>query len=298
MEPPAGHRQLDLFSDSAAAITANELIEALLRRSAPQAAACLGKLYATEPDYPGLSKLHALCQALQDWPFPAAGSKDIDDTARWLEEIVEPAARTVMPRYLRDYMQPFWLDLAETAVPTGYDPEHPRACAARLFLLGGEPARALEITTALDADLNLPAVLAWRTEALYRLRGADACRPALLRHALLAPADFPDLVARLDDPAISQRWNAFRSCGLWLDLPQQTVAEWFPVWHGLQHSDIALDDVPIPKPPGRAGQVLGAVVRLLELEREGMSPALIAERALLRDLDRDSFELYMELRGG
>jgi hypothetical protein len=298
LDLPSGHRQLDLFSDSSGTVTANELIDALLRRSAPQASACLGKLYAAEPDYPGLSKLHALCQALQDWPFPAVSPKDIDDSARWLEEIVEPAARTVMPRSLRQFMQPFWLDLADAAAAAGYDPEHPRACAAGLYLRAGEPARALEITTTLDDGLNLPEMLAWRTEALYRLRGADACRPALLRHALLAPADFADLLDRLNDDVYNRRWAAFRSCGLWLDLPQHAVAEWFPAWHGLVHSDIPLDDVLIPKPPSRAGQALDLVVRLLELEKQGMSPALIAERTRLRELDHDSFELYMELRGG
>ncbi|NJD08171.1 MAG: hypothetical protein FIA97_16990 [Methylococcaceae bacterium] len=298
MDQPPGQRQLDLFSDSAGIITANELIEALLHRSAPQAAASLGKLYAAEPDYPGLSKLHALCQALQDWPYPASSAKDIDDTARWLEEIVEPAARTVMPRSLREFMRPFWLDLAESPMAAAYDAEHPRACAAGLYLRADEPAKALEITAGLEDWLNLPEVLAWRIQALYRLRRADACRPALFRYALLAPASFPELLALLDDNVLNQRWSAFRSCGLWLDQPQQSVAEWFPVWHGLRHSDIPLDDVPIPKPLSRAGQALELVVRLLELEKEGLSPALLAERTQLRETDRDSFELYMELRGG
>ena len=297
MESPPGHRQLDLFCDSAAAITAGELIEALLRRSAPQASACLGRLDAQEPDYPGLSKLHALCQALQDWPYPAPTANEVDVTARWLEEIVEPAARTVMPRSLQRFMQPFWLDLAESAGAAGFDPEHPRACAAGLFLKAGEPARALEAAAALDESQLVPELLGWRIEALCRLRGADACRALLFRYALLAPNIFPELLARLDSEALQRRWSAFRSSGLLLDQPQQTIAEWFPAWHGLEYSDVALDDVAIPQPPGRAGRALETVVQLLELEKQGMSPALLAARAHLREIERDLFEHYMSLRG-
>ena len=125
MKNPFPPGQLDLFNDSVGTTLANDVVDALLSRDARLAGICLERLYRAVPAHPGFGRLSGLAEALRGWPCPAGDAGEIDDTRRWLEESIEPAARAVMPFGLGKFMRPFWSDLAEAASALAYDSAFP-----------------------------------------------------------------------------------------------------------------------------------------------------------------------------
>jgi len=96
--PAAVNIQLDLFLDSRAVILANEAIAALVARDVRLAAASLAMLRCEAPDYPHLSTLDALTEALLAWRQPASDAAAIVGAVRWLEQEVAPAATHALVR--------------------------------------------------------------------------------------------------------------------------------------------------------------------------------------------------------
>lgn len=289
-------QQLDLFIHSNTVILANDTIEALLRRDCVRAADCLRHLIAEEPDYRNLGALRTLCRTLQEWPFPATDRVEITEAVRRLETDVQAAADAVMHTEAKDFMAPFWRDLANAANHHAYDADFPQAFSAHLYLRCGDHSAAAKAAESVPNSNDNPDALYWLALAQYRVAGLDACLHSLVRLALLAPKRLSRIVAEINDPGLRRDWDAFQDECAWLDPADETADSWFPAWYLVEHSDTRLaPDMPSLKPttPQRA---YALVVRLIQLEKRGYSKALVAERRQLLDLAPELFALYMARR--
>jgi hypothetical protein len=290
--------QLDLFLHQGPVVFANDAVDALCRRDAPCAEECIQRLLVEEPAYRTLGALQTLCRALRTWPPPAANLAQIADVVARLETEVLPAAETAMGAKAQGFMGPFWRDLANAAVTHLYHADYPQSFCAGLYLRCGDCRAAADAAQSIAHWENNPDALYWLTLARYGLGGLAACRPALMRLALLAPGRLSAAVAEIRDPLLQQDWSAFQDDCAWLDPRDEQADAWFPAWYRLQHSaaDTALESVPLPPTPAAQAYIL--IGRLIGLERDGYSAELIAARQALQGQEPALFTLYMARREG
>lgn len=285
--------QLDLFADAGAILFANDAIAALLRRDAAQAEASLENLSREDPGYRTLPALRTLCRALREWPFPAATPADIAAALQKLETEVQPAADAALGRQAPDFLRPFRHALAEAAEPLPYDPDLPEAFSAALYLHCHDYPAALRAAESVPNPHGTPDVLHWLALAQHGLEGLEACRPALLRLALLAPERLPDTLDEIGNPVLRRDWKAFQAACGWLE-PDEATAAWFPAWYLLKHPGTppVTGGAGLPNTP--AAQALAAIERLNALEAQGHSAELVSARSRLKGLAPELFALYME----
>jgi hypothetical protein len=296
MTPRTSHPgQLDLFLHSGAVVFANDAIDALRKRDAARAADCLRRLFAEEPAYRTLGALQILCRAVQDWPFPAASPIEIADAVRRLETEVQPAADLVMREEARSFMRTFWCDLANAASHHPYEADYPQSFRSGLYLRCGDHWAASKAVESIPNRDENPDALYWFAVARYSIGGLEACRPSLLRLALLAPKRLPAAIGAIADPSLDRDWSAFQDACSWLDPQDETADAWFPAWYLLEHPDtrIALEAATLATTAVQAFVLIG---RLIELERRGHSAELILARSHLRELAPELFAIYMARR--
>jgi hypothetical protein len=287
--------QLDLFVHGGGTLLANAAIDALEQWDAVRAADCLHRLGATEPDYRSLRALWALCRA-EEWPPPSADAAQIAAAVARLELETEPAARSVMPKRATSFMRPFWRDLAEAARGQPYDARWPQSFGAALYLRCGADAAAAETANAIpDRDDN-PDALHWLAVARYRMAGTRVCLRSLMRLALLAPKRLPATLAEIGDTLLQRERVDFQDACLWVDADDENAGAWFPAWYLLAHPEFAMevDSIPLPETP--TARAFALLARLIELEKQGYSSALVTTRGQLRDLQAGLFALYMARR--
>lgn len=285
--------QLDLFADAGAILYANDCIAALLRHDASQAEACLENLGREDPGYRTLDALWILCRTLREWPRPASTLADITATVHRLETEVQPAADVVLGAKNPDFLRPFWRDLAAAAEAFPYDPDLPEAFGAALYLRCQDPVAALRAAEAIPNRDGTPDALHWLALAHHGLEGLEACRPPLLRLALLAPERLPETLDQIGNPVLRRDWKAFQAaCGR-LE-PDEATAAWFPAWYLLEHPGTPPVSGTAPLPDTPAAQALAIIERLNALENQGHSAELVGARSRLRDLAPELFGLYME----
>lgn len=289
--------QLDLFVDSGMTLFANDAVDALLRRDPQGAEDSLRNLEAEAPGYGTLGPLRTLCRALREWPWPASNPVEVAAAALRLETEVEPAAVAVLGGKLMDFMDPFWRELARGAEPHGYDPALPQAFSAGLYLRGHDLGAAVKAAESIPSHEGNPDALHWLALARHGMEGLEACRPSLLKLALLAPERLAPLLTELGDPVLQKDWKAFLADFGGLDGGEGTTA-WFPAWYVLVHPAIPVlsDSAALPMTP--AAQGLAVMERLNALEGLGPGPELVAARSRLRDLAPELFALYMERHEG
>ena len=289
--------QLDLFLDSRTVILANEVIGSLLARDAARAAACRDRLREQEPGYHALAELDTLSRALAEWPFPMSTSAEIAAAVRHLETEVQPAARGTLGENAAEFMLPFWRSLAQAARAHPYDAASPESHCAALHLRSGDARAALAAAVSIPAWRTLADALHWIAVARYRLEGPDACRAPLFLLAWRAPDRLPRTIVELHDALLENDWRAFDLACDWLDADDAGRAAWFPAWSLLENPALQFDaQTTANAAPTPAAQAFFCVERLLDLEKRGYSPALVAARARLREIDPDLFAFYMARR--
>ena len=289
--------QLDLFLHSRAVVLANEVIEALLARDAVRAAEGLDSLLAEQPGHCGRKALETLCAVLREWPFLPGGPAGIAAAIRRLEADAHPAARAAMGEKAADFMRPLWRELARDACAHAYDPAFAQSYSAPLYLRCGDAEAALAAAQAIaHHDDNVDA-LHWLAVARHRIDGLDASRTPIMRLALIGPERLPTVLSEIDDPLLSRDWHAFHGACHWLDPQDEATAAWFPAWHLVEYPGIRIDlGASAALPATRAAQAFVELARLLGLEKQGYSSALVSARRRLRELDSDLFDLYMARR--
>lgn len=284
--------QLDLFLHCDATVCANDAIAALLQGDARQAGEQLRRLESEVPGYQLLGGMQTLCRALREWPWPMANPAEVAAAVRRLETEVEAAADAVLEAKAPDFMHPFWHDLAVAAEPHPYDPALPIAFSAGLHLRCHEFSEAAATAEAIpNRDAN-PDALYWLTLARYGMAGLEACRPSLLRLALVAPDRLAATLDEVGDAILQRDWKAFLETLGWLD--DGEAAAWFPAWYLLMHPATPALSATAPLPAAPAAEALTAMERLNALEPLGHGDELVAARGRLRELAPELFGIYME----
>lgn len=277
--------QLDIFLDTRATQLANAVSAALLAMDAESGRRGLAELRAEDPGYSDIPALETLCRFIGS---PWQEAPVVEVVALLMDEIV-PAAVVLGTRADR-FLQPLWRDLARPAALLPFDPACPEIHGAALFLRAADYPGADEAASRVPDGENRPAVLRWLCLARHRLGGLDRALPMVLRFAWLAPDRLAALVGELGDPMLARAWCGFQA------VLGDADATWFPAWFLHEHPAAVRSAGATPQqvPGALAHDVL---LRLLELEKRGHSPALVSLRAELKALGETFFGFYMARRG-
>lgn len=288
--------QLDLFNDVGVVVYANDALDALRKRDVINAERCIRRITSEEPTYRSLGALQTLCRMIRDWPFAASTPKEVAAAIQSIESELQPAAETLMRGEVADFIRPFWVELTEASGSQVYDPAFPQAFCAGLHLRCGEHLAAIKSVESIPNWDGIPTMLYWHCLARCHIGGLKECHSTLIKLALLAPSLLPAAIAEMGDPNLRKAWVAFKSEFDWLEPEDETAGAWFPVWHLLEHSDSPFAADAMPRASSPPIQALGLLVRILKLEKRGLSPALLALRGKLQKLDENIFALYMKRR--
>ena len=288
--------QLDLFLHSRTVVLVNDVIGAILARDADDAGLCLHMLRAEEPGHHLYDSLERLSRCIADWPLPAASPAEVDAAVRQLEGYVLPAAIAALGDKAVNFMLPLWRDLAQSAGARVYDAAFPQAYRAALHLKGGDSEATAGAIQAIPNFRDNPDAIHWLAVALHRMHGLESSRIWLFRLALLRPERFSHALSDIADPSMSRDWLEFLAAFHWLNPEGGNEGAWFPSWYLVEHPGVRTDLPGWTEPVTRSLEVLNAIARVIDLERQGYSAALISARIRLRDLDSQVFDFYMARR--
>lgn len=119
-------------------------------------------------------------------------------------------------------------------------------------------------------------------------RQSEHARSASLRFAWLSPQKFDNFVDEMRDTALSRDWSNYQA-----DLGELD-ATWFPAW--CVNEKLAGNLIRDNYPACEGSSAYKLVVSLAYRERNGISRAVIEERARLKQLNESFFAFYMKLR--
>ncbi len=290
--------QLDIFLDSHEVTLANEVVAALCAHDHERTAQALARLRAEAPERTDLQTFDCLCAFLELTRQIHTAGLDADALERIVELLnsrIVPAAG-VLGKAAKGFLEFFWLQLARAA-SYPFNPDRPQLHAADLFLHAGAYAAAEEAARAIPGAQTQGTVLRWQAIARYRLAGLQAARRQIFSLAWHAADRFDDLLRELDDALLNQDWLAF------LAEVEDADASWFPAWYLLRYPETAAAigvDLASGSAPTAASipalQACLCLLRILDLEKQGYSRALVEQRARLQVLDAGFFAIYMRAR--
>jgi hypothetical protein len=289
--------QLDIFEDSRDLMLHNDVLHALVLRDASRAGAAW-QAFAAE--FPGDRRLHTLGSLIDALgpasrpAFPSHADAEADIDA--LQRSLLPAAVNVWPATdAAAWLAPLWAELARRAAALPFDPAHPQAHAAGLWLKAAAPAEAGAAARSIESWRRKPQPLAWVTESVWRDDGLDAAWPLIAELAWLAPARLGGLIHRVADPLLKRLHRSFDTDVEGGDTG--TDLAWFPAW-------VLTDKPALARALGAAEPGLQSepeqgfrlLLALLELERQGRHTDVIERRKRLLALSGGLFRAYMKSR--
>jgi hypothetical protein len=286
-------KQLDLFVDSGVVVYVNEAIEALIKRDVSKAENCIQLIINEEPRNCSILQLQTLSRAIREWPFAASNPEQIAEAVKRLDLELQPSAQALMRSEAADFLRPFWEELASAAGSQVYDRAFTQSFCAGFYLRIGDYSATIRAVETVPNWDDIPDLLYWHSLARYRINGFNGCHATLLRLAFLAPKQFPIAISEMGDSILRKAWIAFKSDFDWLETDDESAGAWFPVWHIIKYSDslFALDEV--PKLATLSVQAFNLLVRIIQSEKRGISPPLVALRSKLRGLDQNVFNVYL-----
>ncbi|WP_429447679.1 hypothetical protein [Paraburkholderia sp. 40] len=183
-------QQLDVFADSRDVMLRNDVLEQLQQRDVAAARIALALLGVEYPDDGALRGMAVLVRELgRESTAPLANHAALAIARRHLEDELAPAAWRVLPPHtVSAWLAPCWRSLARQAATLPFQSADADSHAAPLWLLAAAWAAASEAVEAIESWWRMPAPLAWRTEARYRMGGLDAAWPLLVELAGVAGA--------------------------------------------------------------------------------------------------------------
>jgi hypothetical protein len=290
--------QLDIFLDSHEVTLANEVVAALCAHDSVRTAQSIARLRAEAPERPDLpvfDSLHAFLELTREIHTAGLDADALELTVEVLNARIVPAAG-ILGNAAKGFLEFLWQQLARAATHS-FDRERPQLHAAELFLRAraydAAEAAAIGIAGA-EADR---AVLRWRAIARYRLAGLTGARGQIFAFAWYAPDAFPDLLRELGDSQLDKDWLAFKA------EVEDHGNEWLPAWYLLRHPAARAEmggERASGLPPAigsmPARQAFCLLTRILDLEKQGHSRALIEYRARLKATDAGFFATYMRSR--
>jgi hypothetical protein len=285
--------QLDLFLDSRAVQRAYDVVAALLARDSARAGEAFATLAHEDAAYPGLPLFATLIRSLADWQVAPRDCQAIDARLAEIDRVIAPTARRMLGERAAGFVGAFVRDMAVAAGGHEFDPLHPGAHPAALWLRCAEYERAEAAAAALRQNRPDPAVLRWLSVSRNKLRGLAAARPTFFALCLHAPGQADALRMELGDTLLDRDWTVFSK-----DTAEWTVAaaelpRWFPAWYVLRHGAAARDFEEFEFSAHAPAQAVQLLLRILPLERARDLRPLAALRERLRDLHQEFFELYM-----
>lgn len=286
--------QLDIFEHSHDVILRNAVIDALRARdsvASTEAIAALAAEYRGDPLLKAFTILRDRLNLQVTAPLEHGSAARI---LRMTEDAVV-VAQQVMGVTAGAWLSPLWVELAAAITDYPFDPRKEALHAAPLLLRAERWIEANARIEAIPSWRRLPAPLAWRVEATYRISGLGAVWPLLAELSWMAPGRAAALAPRLADPELNEILRRFDAEFEGEGEPEDFG--WFPAWTLIAEPHWAvglrLAQAGAGTPAERcARQVLG----LLVLERQGRHTELIEGRKRLRDLHRPLFDLYMRSR--
>ncbi len=271
--------QLDLFLDGGEAALIMELRTALAARQADRAASLLDDFLGRFPDHRLRPDAERLCDALAHLEASGIASSAEQEFYR-LRHHLAPAAERLLGARCRDFMTPFWRQLAARLEELPFDPAIPDRHASWVYaecldwrgvrrstLAGGDPPRQ-------------PVLLTRLAEAERRLgeRVAAIECLALLCWCFSQEAESLLDAAGFSDAGVRAAWESYRD----LDVEPPLEGAWFPAWLLLTEPGLAKAwQTPPPEEAGPAGRGFDALRRLVATENADQQ-----EIALRRELQQ------------
>lgn len=220
--PSESKLQLDLFTDSAASVLVNDLIDAIVTRRWERADQLFKELPGRGVDATRQKGLRTLREAQRYFNAPL---QNIEAAGKLLVSTVEPLAGRHLGARFREFLTPLWNALGE-AMNVQFDPAHPHLHPSYAY------SRALSWDRVLHSVEEEPA---WEEEPeLCKRRAVALHRLGDRRAALAAWFDifwhFPEQAqaamdsSELPDPVLRHHWQAF------CDLAPPLEPEDFPAW--------------------------------------------------------------------
>ncbi len=286
-------QQLDIFADSEPIQRANDLIAALVHLDQAAAQQAMRGLTAADPHHEGLHKFHVLCNFLDHWterfnePYGADITANLVAEEQWISEQIIPATSVMGPAG-DVLLRKVWGAMAKLSENSGIDAKHSDCFAAALYLRAYQFNHAVRTAKVLPGADMRAAVQRWLALGYAGSGEMEHARRAALRFAWLSPQEFDGFVGEMHDKELLRDWNKFQA-----DL-EDLDATWFPAWcaNEKKADTPILDNLPVHD--GCSAYRL--VVSLGLRERTGISSAVLAERARLKQLNETFFAYYMRRR--
>lgn len=286
--------QLDLFTHSRDVVLRNEAIEAARTHSRDALAGAIAALANECPQDPLLPALEQLLQRISMTSASALSPAQALAVLQATEDCV-PLARRLFGGAATAWLAPLWLELAARIAAFSFDPGHEALHPAALLLRAERWDEANAAIEHIPSWRRLPAPLAWKVEAEFRIAGLNSAWPLLAELSWMAPARAAAVAATLQNSdlnALTKQFDAdFEGDGEGEDFA------WFPAWTLIAApqwaSAVRLAQAGANTPPERAARQM---LNLLALERQGQHAKLIESRAALRAISAPLFEHYMRTR--
>lgn len=282
-----GEEQLDLFLDSAATAAANDLLNALLRRSTQEAGRALARLLETSPDHAHVPHARSLMTALET-SVPTTHGEALGQLDRMTGEWVSAASELLAGR-AQDFLRPLWRGIAQALDPSRFEAKDAerhvswihRQCLdwknvrASVLAVPDYQAEPLLVERLAEAEWWLRD----RPAAVGRWFALCASAPERMKAALRSP--------RFPDAALKAGWEAARAA----DVEPEITLAWFPAWMLLREPGLARVLAPLGgiDEPGRAFDLL---LPLLTTEGDN-----IALREKLAAVHRGLLDRFLAMRG-
>lgn len=282
-----GNGQLDLFLDSAVTVATNELLDALLRRSAQDADKALDHLLEIRPDYAHRPQAVCLIEALRV-PAPTAHGEALDQLDRVTEEWALAASELLTGR-AQDFLRPLWHGIAQALDPVRFEAKDAQRHVSWIHrqCLDWESVRAS--VHAVPNHQAEPVLVERLAEAQWWLRERTAAVGHWFALCVLASDRMKAVLdsPRFPDAALLAGWQAAKAA----DIEPEITMAWFPAWMLLREPGLAraLDPLGGVDEPTRAFGML----RLL-LTTEGGNVELRRELAAVH---RGLLDRFLALRG-
>jgi len=223
--------QMDLFFDNPALIARNELVQALLAGDATAAAQHLTRLDPAGTGHAEQTAAEVLVDAL-DWQ---PGQEDPGPALEFVEQHLEPAARTFLTDRADAFLRRYWRELARVLAGRDFDPKRPRLHPSWPAARAGDPAGVIDSIRAERAYWRHAELLARLFDAATALRDLGLMLEAIIELCWRDETVALSCLNRCDNADISRAFDRF--CEAEPELPWVL----FPAWLALH--------LPVPEPP-------------------------------------------------
>jgi hypothetical protein len=289
--------QLDIFADSRDVMLRNDVLSALQRYDARETQQTLRRLSDDYPDDDCVPHLTVLAGALDLRSAAAFSNHQVAaEACSALVEKTTPAAWRMWGEHAGTrWLVPLWRGLAQRASSLPFRADSIDTHAAALWLQAGDWSAARDAVQTIESWRRIPAPLAWKAEAFYRLDALEETWPLLAELAWLAPDRCAALVDRMGDKSLDALLKKFYAN--FEGTGDITDISWFPAWILIEKPALArLFNTTLPSTQTSPERAMRLLLELLNLERQGRHHEILDYRKKLQGLHASLYMSYMSTR--